>query len=77
MVEVQVSFFRAILFINRGGVDYMPLIEAVMRAGKRVYLGALNSGLSPRMRTAADRFLVLDAMYFDPLAAPTQSTGTQ
>ena len=53
------------VFLVTGDVDYLPLIEAVMRAGKHVYVAALSSGLSPRIRTTADSFLLLDGIYFN------------
>lgn len=53
------------LFLVTGDVDYLPLIEATMRSGKRVYVGALSSGISARLRYAADRFIDLNPIYFN------------
>ncbi len=52
------------IYLVTGDVDYLPLIEAVMRAGKRVFLAALSSGLSPRLKYGVDRFVPLDDTYF-------------
>lgn len=52
------------VYLITGDIDYSPLIEAVMRAGKRVYVAALSSGLAPRLRHATDRFVDLDPVYF-------------
>jgi uncharacterized LabA/DUF88 family protein len=38
-----------IAFLITGDGDYVPLIEALMRAGKRVYLAALSDGLNSRL----------------------------
>ncbi len=52
------------VFLVTGDIDYLPLLEAVMRAGKRVIVGALSSGVAPRLRHATDRFVDLDPVYF-------------
>ncbi len=52
------------VYFVTGDVDYLPLIDAVMRAGKRVYVAALSSGLAPRLRTGTDRFVDLNDTYF-------------
>ena len=52
------------VYLVTGDVDYLPLIEAAMRAGKKVYLAALSSGLSNRLPYSADRFVSLDDTYF-------------
>lgn len=52
------------VYLVTGDVDYLPLIEAVMRAGKRIYLAALSSGLSSRLRYGVDKFISLDRTYF-------------
>jgi len=53
------------VYLVTGDADYMPLVEAVMRAGKIVYVGALSSGLSRRLQYQADRFDLLDEIYFE------------
>ncbi len=60
------SFHRdvdAILLLSGDG-DYLPLIREVMRNGTQVWLGAFSSGLSPKLRSAVDRFLDLDEVFF-------------
>src|SRR6266568_1000438 len=53
------------VYLVTGDIDYAPLIEAVMRAGKRVYVAALSSGLATRLRYGTDRFIDLDKTYFE------------
>jgi uncharacterized LabA/DUF88 family protein len=52
------------VYLVSGDIDYRPLIEAVMRAGKRVYVAALSSGCSPQLSNIPDRFVNLDSVYF-------------
>jgi uncharacterized LabA/DUF88 family protein len=47
-----------------GDVDYLPLINAVMRSGRLAVVAALSSGLSSELRLSADTFLLLDDVYF-------------
>jgi uncharacterized LabA/DUF88 family protein len=53
------------VFLVTGDVDYLPLIEAVMKAGKTVYVAALSAGLSRRLKYCADKFIPLDDLYFE------------
>jgi hypothetical protein len=52
------------VYLVTGDVDYLPLVEAVMRAGKRVFVAALSSGLSNQMRYGVDQFNSLNERYF-------------
>lgn len=52
------------VYLVSGDIDYRPLIEAVMRAGKRVYVASLSSGCSPQLSNIPDRFVNLDSLYF-------------
>ena len=63
MEYVQNNALDAVYLIS-GDVDYRPLIEAVMRAGKRAYVASLSSGQGGAYRNVPDRFVTLDAMYF-------------
>lgn len=54
-----------IVYLLSGDGDYIPLIEQVMRMGKRVYIAAFSSGLNPKLRTVADGFTLLDELYFE------------
>jgi uncharacterized LabA/DUF88 family protein len=49
-----------ILFLLSGDGDYIPLIEEVMRQGKKVVLGAFSNGLNPALEYTADQFINLD-----------------
>lgn len=57
------------IYLVTGDVDYLPLIEAAMRAGKKVYVAALSSGLSRRLEYSADKFISLNNTYFTGSAA--------
>lgn len=52
------------LYLFSGDGDYIPLVQEVMRQGKRVFVGALSSGLNPQLRNEADEFIDLDVMMF-------------
>jgi uncharacterized LabA/DUF88 family protein len=52
------------VYLVSGDIDYRPLIEAVMRAGKRVYVASLSSGCSPQLPNIPDRYVNLDRTYF-------------
>lgn len=52
------------LMLVSGDGDYVPLVKAVMAAGKRVHIAALSSGLSPMMRRVSDHFIDLDRVMF-------------
>jgi uncharacterized LabA/DUF88 family protein len=49
------------LFLLTGDGDYIPLIQEVMRQGKRVFVGAFSDGLNPALTFIPDRFFDLDA----------------
>ena len=57
-----------IVYLLSGDGDYIPLINEVMRAGKQVYVAAFSSGLSPKLKTVADKFTLLDDLYFETQA---------
>lgn len=48
------------LIILTGDGDYIPLIQEVMRQGKKVIVGAFSDGLNPGLRHIADEFIDLD-----------------
>ena len=48
------------LFLFSGDGDYIPLIQEVMRQGKRVVIGAFSNGLNQTLLHIADSFLNLD-----------------
>ena len=54
------------LCLFSGDGDYIPLIQEVMRSGKRVTLGALSSGLNPDLKRSVDSFIDLDQQFFLP-----------
>lgn len=47
-----------------GDQDYLPLIEAVQREGKLVWVWALSDGLSPDLVRVADHYGMLDPVMF-------------
>lgn len=47
-----------------GDGDYVPLVEAVKDEGKRVAVWALASGLSPKLKLAADHFWNIGELLF-------------
>ena len=51
------------VFVTGDG-DFLPVIQEIMRHGKRVYVAALSSGLSPDLRRVADGFTLLDDRFF-------------
>jgi uncharacterized LabA/DUF88 family protein len=53
-----------IVVLMTGDGDYKPLIEAIMRRGKRVYLAALSDGLNPILPNLVDLFYCLDSRFF-------------
>lgn len=52
------------VYLVTGDVDYRPLIEAVMRAGKRAYVASLSSGRSKGYDNLPDRHVNLDSLFF-------------
>jgi len=56
-----------LVYLITGDVDYRPLIDAVMRTGKRVYVASLSSGRSTRLPDIPDKFIDLDPVYFQPV----------
>lgn len=55
------------VYVITGDGDYEPVISECQRQGKQVVVAALSSGLSPRLKLIADRFISLDNVFFDPL----------
>jgi len=53
------------IYIVTGDADFLPLIEEIMRRGKRVHVAAFSRGLSPQLKTAADDFSLLDEFFFE------------
>jgi uncharacterized protein (TIGR00288 family) len=49
-----------ILFLLSGDGDYIPLIQEVMRQGKRVFVGAFSDGLNSDLKFIPDLFFNLD-----------------
>lgn len=55
-----------ILYLASGDVDYVPLIEEVMRHGIRVNVFAFTDGCADSMQLAGDNFTFLDDILFEP-----------
>lgn len=53
-----------IVLLVTGDGDYKPLIDEIVRNGKRVYLGALSDGLNPDLPNIVDKFFDLDDKFF-------------
>ena len=54
------------VFLMSGDGDYVPLVKESQRMGKRVVVAAFESGLSPALRIAADKFFELESAFFEP-----------
>lgn len=52
------------LYLLTGDGDYVPLIQEVMRQGKRVVVAAFSNGLNEQLRTVPDDFIELDSWMF-------------
>jgi uncharacterized LabA/DUF88 family protein len=52
------------VYLLSADTDYIPLIEEVMRRGKRVVVGALSDSVTDRLRNIADGFHDLDNWFF-------------
>ena len=53
------------VYLITGDGDYASLIDEVLRSGKQIYVAALSSGLSPKLKRLADKFIDLDDVYFE------------
>jgi uncharacterized protein (TIGR00288 family) len=67
------NFDIAILITGDG--DYVPLVEAVKREGCRVVLWALESGLSPALKKAADHYWDIGELLFRESTGDTAFTA--
>ena len=56
------------VFLMSGDGDYLPILKEVQQMGKQVFVAAFSRGLSPKLRRIADRFELLDDVYFEPVA---------
>lgn len=65
-----------VAYLFSGDGDFVELVEDIGRSGKRVCVAAFSSGLDPRLRVVADRFFLLDDLYFDPVT-PVAPGATQ
>jgi uncharacterized LabA/DUF88 family protein len=59
-----------VIYLLSGDGDFVHLVEELARSGKKVCLGAFSSGLEPRLKSCVDRFVLLDDLFFEPLATP-------
>lgn len=53
-----------------GDEDYVPLVEAVMREGRRVLLWFVEDGLSPVLRRTADHYADIGEVLFAEKVSP-------
>jgi uncharacterized LabA/DUF88 family protein len=59
-----------VVYLFSGDGDFVELVKDAGRGGKRVCVAAFSSGLDPRLRLVADRFALLDDLYFEPHPVP-------
>lgn len=52
------------VYLVTGDGDYLPVINETIRMGKQVYLAAFSSGLNQELVNIADKFRLLDPIYF-------------
>jgi len=52
-----------------GDEDYVPLVNAVKNAGRRVFVWFVGDGLSPALKRAADYYFDIGTVLCDPKAA--------
>jgi hypothetical protein len=50
-----------------GDEDYVPLVEAVQREGAQVHVWFVENGISPMLRRAADHYVDLGPIIFEPV----------
>jgi uncharacterized LabA/DUF88 family protein len=55
---------EAIMLLSGDG-DYLPLVKEVMRNGTQLWLGAFSDGLNAGLPPAVDRFINLDAWFYN------------
>ena len=53
-----------LVYLISGDGDYKPVIEEVIRQGKRVWIAAFSNGLNPSLKLLADNFINLDNVFF-------------
>jgi uncharacterized LabA/DUF88 family protein len=66
-VDVMRACYRdhaEIIWMVSGDGDFMSLVEETVHSGKRVYMGALSSGLNEDLKYAVDEFFDLDNVFF-------------
>lgn len=54
-----------IVYLMTGDGDYIPLVEEIMRNGKKVFLAAFSEGLNPALPNAVDIYNSLDDLFFE------------
>jgi uncharacterized LabA/DUF88 family protein len=64
-----------VVYLFSGDGDFLQLVEDVMRSGKKVCLGAFSSGLESSLRSAVDRFVLLDELFFRPEPPPARNAN--
>lgn len=69
------AYTRAVdvVYLFSGDGDFVELVEDIGRSGTRVCVAAFSSGLDARLRLVADRFYLLDDLFFAAAPAPGQS----
>jgi uncharacterized LabA/DUF88 family protein len=54
-----------IAYLMTGDGDYIPLINEIIRNGKKVFLAAFSEGLNPALPNSVDIFNTLDKVFFE------------
>ncbi len=55
-----------LVYLISGDGDYKPVVEEVIRQGKRIWIAAFSNGLNSALKLSADRFIDLDDIFFEP-----------
>jgi uncharacterized LabA/DUF88 family protein len=66
-----------IVYLFSGDGDFVELVEDIGRSGTRVCVAAFSSGVEPRLSVVADRFYLLDDLFFEAVPAPNQPDTSQ
>jgi uncharacterized LabA/DUF88 family protein len=52
-----------VVYLFSGDGDFIELAAEVARSGKKICLAAFSSGLNPKLKAVADRFILLDNLF--------------
>jgi len=66
-----------VVHLFSGDGDFVELVEDIGRSGTRVCVAAFSSGLEPKLSVVADRFFLLDDLFFEAVPVPNQPDTSQ